>query len=79
MRTIIKVGVMLLWPAILRTLSSLLFSAQVGTHDHIGCRKASVASRSICRRSSRQMEEQRNFGQETDRKSAMAGFTTAIV
>ncbi len=25
------------------------------------------------------MEEQRNFGQETDRKPAMAGFTTAIV
>ena len=25
------------------------------------------------------MEEQRNFGQETDRKPAMGGFTTAIV
>ena len=25
------------------------------------------------------MEEQRNFGQETDRKPAMAGFATAIV
>jgi O-methyltransferase involved in polyketide biosynthesis len=25
------------------------------------------------------MEEQRNFGQETERKPAMAGFTTAIV
>jgi len=25
------------------------------------------------------MEEQRNFGEETDRKPAMAGFTTAIV
>ena len=25
------------------------------------------------------MEEQRNFGRETDSKPAMAGFTTAIV